>query len=65
MGDIIDMANDQAQLILDKQIAIAKGAKLDIFSNESDVCWECDAPVSDGRRWCSKECCEAAEKNGW
>ena len=65
MGDIIDFANDQAQLILDKQIALAKGAKLEIFPNESGLCWECDAPISDGRRWCSKECCEAAERSGW
>jgi hypothetical protein len=65
MADIADKANDQAQLILDKQIEIAKGAKLDIFPNESGQCWECDAPVSDGRRWCSVECCKAAEKNGW
>ena len=65
MADIADKANDQAQLILDKQIALAKGAKLDIFSNESGQCWECDAPVSDGRRWCSKECTESAERSGW
>jgi predicted amidophosphoribosyltransferase len=65
MPDVADFANDQAQLILDKQIEIAKGAKLDIFSNESGLCWECDAPISDGRRWCSKECAEVAEKNGW
>ena len=65
MGDIIDFANDQAQLILDKQIALAKGAKLEIFPNESGLCWECDAPISDGRRWCSKECAENAERNGW
>jgi hypothetical protein len=65
MGDIIDTANDQAQLILDKQIEIAKGSKLDIFQNDSGVCWECDAPVTDGRRWCSKECTESAERSGW
>lgn len=65
MADIADKANDQAQLILDKQIALAKGAKLDIFPNESGQCWECDAPVSDGRRWCSKECTESAERSGW
>ena len=62
MADIADKANDQAQLILDKQIEIAKGAKLDIFPNESGQCWECDAPVSDGRRWCSIECCRASER---
>lgn len=65
MADDIDKANDQAQLILDKQIALAKGAKLDIFPNESGLCWECDAPISDGRRWCSKECAEIAEHGGW
>jgi hypothetical protein len=65
MSDIIDVANEQAQLILDKQIAIAKGAKLDIFPNESGLCWECDSPISDGRRWCSKECAENAERSGW
>ena len=65
MADVADFANDQAQLILDKQIEIAKGAKLDIFPNESGQCWDCDAPVSDGRRWCSKECAENAERTGW
>ena len=65
MADIADRANDQAQLILEKQIEIAKGAKLDIFPNESGQCWDCDAPVSDGRRWCTKECSENAERNGW
>jgi hypothetical protein len=65
MSDIIDTANDQAQLILDKQIALAKGAKLEIFQNDSGKCWECDAPITDKRRWCSVECCKAAEKNGW
>ena len=65
MADDIDKANDQAQLILDVQIKLAKGVKLDIFSNESGLCWDCDAPVSDKRRWCSKECAEAAERSGW
>lgn len=65
MADIADKANDQAQLILDKQIEMAKGAKLDIFPNDSGLCWDCDAPITDKRRWCSKECAEAAEKNGW
>jgi hypothetical protein len=65
MADDIDKANDQAQLILDVQIKLAKGAKLDIFSNESGQCWECDSPISDGRRWCSKECAENAERSGW
>lgn len=65
MADIADKANDQAQLILDKQIEISRGKPVDIFQNESGVCWECDAPVSDGRRWCSVECCKAAERNGW
>ena len=65
MGDIIDVANEQAQLILDKQIALAKGVKLEIFQNDSGQCWECNNSVPDGRRWCSKECCKAAEKNGW
>jgi hypothetical protein len=65
MGDVIDKANEQAQLILEKQIELAKGAKLDIFSNESGQCWECDSPVTDNRRWCSKECAEMAERSGW
>lgn len=65
MSDVIDKANDQAQLILEKQIEMAKGVKLDIFSNDSGQCWECDSPVTDNRRWCSRECCEAAERSGW
>ena len=65
MADDIDKANDQAQLILDKQISLQRGEPLDIFQNHSGQCWECDAPVSDGRRWCSKECTESAERSGW
>ena len=55
MADIADLANDQAQMILDKQIAM-KRKDVDPFQNISGVCWECNAPVDDGRRWCSKEC---------
>ena len=62
MADIADKANDQAQLILDKQISLQRGEPLDIFQNDSGQCWECDAPVSDGRRWCSIECCRASER---
>ena len=47
MSDVIDKANDQAQLILEKQIEMAKGVQLDIFSNDSGQCWECDSPVTD------------------
>jgi len=67
MADIADKANDQAQLILEKQIELQRGSRqpLDIFQNDSGVCWECDAPVTDGRRWCSKECTESAERSGW
>ena len=65
MPDIIDVANDQAQLILDKQIALAKSAKLDIYQNNSGKCWECDAPIRDKRRWCSPDCAKVAERSGW
>jgi hypothetical protein len=61
MSDVIDTANDQAQLILDKQIALHRGVVVDVFQNESGQCWECDAPVIDGRRWCSTECRDASE----
>ena len=61
MADEIDKANDQAQLILDKQIAIVR-MDVNPFQNESGICWECDAPVTDGRRWCSIECCRASER---
>ena len=64
MADIADKANDQAQLILDKQIALQRGEPLDIYQNTSGVCWECDAPITDKRRWCSKECTESAERSG-
>lgn len=62
MSDVIDSANDQVQLILEKQIAIARGRPLNVFQNESGLCWECDAAVSDGRRWCSKECADRSER---
>ena len=62
MSDIIDDANNQVQHILDKQIAIARGKPLNVFQNESGMCWQCDAKVEDGRRWCSKECADRSEK---
>lgn len=61
MADEIDRANDQAQLILDKQIEMAKQNVVNPYQNESGQCWDCDAPVPDGRRWCSKECRDASE----
>ena len=65
MSDIIDVANAQAELILNKQIELQRGKPLDIFPNKSEKCWECATPVSDGRRWCSKECARVAEKKSW
>jgi hypothetical protein len=62
MSDVVDTANDQAQHILDKQIAIARGKPLNVFPNESNLCWECEAKVDDGRRWCSKECADRSDK---
>ncbi len=62
MADDIDKANDQAQLILDKQLAIARGKPINVFQNESGVCWECASKVDDGRRWCSKECADRSDK---
>ena len=43
MADEIDKANDQAQLILDKQIAIVR-QDVNPFQNESGICWSGDAP---------------------
>jgi len=60
MADEADMANDQAQMILDKQIKM-KRKDIDPFQNDSGVCWECASPVPDRRRWCSKECVTASE----
>lgn len=59
MADDIDVANDQAQMILDRQIALRR-KDINPFQNTSGLCWECAAPVSDGRRWCSKECRDAS-----
>ena len=61
MADVIDDANNQAQLILDKQIELVRMNVVNPYQNESGICWGCDAPVPDGRRWCSKECAEASE----
>jgi hypothetical protein len=61
MADEIDRANDQAQLILDKQIELARQNVVDPYQNVSKICWECDSPVPDGRRWCSSECARASE----
>jgi hypothetical protein len=60
MADDIDKANDQAQLILDAQIKLNK-KDVNPYANESGFCWECDAPVPDGRRWCSIECRDVSE----
>lgn len=61
MVDVCDVANDQAQTILEKQIALVIGEKLNAFPNVSGQCWECDTPVPDGRRWCSVECRDRSE----
>jgi hypothetical protein len=61
MADEIDRANDQAQLILDKQIELVRQNVVDPYQNVSGICWGCDAPVEDGRRWCSIECRDASE----
>jgi len=60
MADDIDRANDQAQMILDKRIELAKQNVVDPYQNISGQCWECNAPVEDGRRWCSTECRDAS-----
>lgn len=60
MADEADVANDQAQMILDKQIKM-KRKDVNPFQNSSGVCWECDQLVPDQRRWCSIECCAASE----
>lgn len=62
MSDVVDKANDQVDLIREKQIAIARGKSLNIFQNQSGLCWECSTPVDDGRRWCSKECAARSEQ---
>lgn len=61
MADEVDRANDQAQLILEKQIALARKNVVSVYQNESGICWECDTPVEDGRRWCSTECRDRSE----
>lgn len=61
MADEIDKANDQAQLILEKQIALVRRNVVNMYQNISGLCWECDTPVDDGRRWCSKECAQRSE----
>lgn len=61
MSDVIDDANDQVELIRARQIVIARGTPLNIFQNESGLCWECARPVPDKRRWCSPECCVASQ----
>ena len=65
MTDVVDKANAQAQLILAKQIELSRRQPLIIYPNVSGHCWECNAPVADSRRWCSKECTESAERSGW
>jgi len=61
MADEIDKANEQAQLILDKKIAIVRH-DINPYQNQSGICWECEQEVYDGRRWCSIECCRASER---
>jgi hypothetical protein len=61
MADEADLANDQSQMILDNQIKM-KRKDIDPFQNISGVCWGCNAPVEDGRRWCSIECRDAIDE---
>jgi RNA polymerase-binding transcription factor DksA len=60
-----DQADKTIEALLEARVRTASHAasSINIYANESGVCWECKAPVPDKRRWCSPECRQAAEKD--
>lgn len=76
MSRIEDLGVELEEALTEKRIvAIRRSAKIDT-SNESGLCWYCDAVLptideqqADGtikqvckQRWCDKSCCEGWEK---
>jgi len=57
MSDIIDDANEQAELILALQLRQRRKEG----QAPTGKCLWCDEPVADPRRWCDKECMEDYE----
>lgn len=62
MADEADLADIQQQLILDAQIAAAKGKPLDT-SNPSGECWYCFDMTGYERRFCDAQCCAGRSKD--
>ena len=56
MSDEIDRASDVEQIQRDSAIANARYSKTTIVS--TGECLQCEAELSDGRRWCDFDCCE-------
>lgn len=60
MADIIDMANDQAELILKHQLADVARARPGPVA--TGVCLFCGEDVEPGRRWCDGDHRDAWER---
>jgi hypothetical protein len=58
--DIIDQANQQADLLLQLQLNEAKRTKPGPLP--TGACLYCGEDVAPGRRWCDADCCSAWEK---
>lgn len=57
MSDIIDNANDTAELFL--RAAVSK-ARIDGAPPSTGRCFNCEEPVPSGLRWCDVDC-----RNDW
>jgi hypothetical protein len=60
MSDIIDDANDRAQLELERAIAAARGSN-GIEYAQTGACLNCETPV-EGAAFCDAECREDYER---
>ena len=54
MADDIDKACEREQL--DREIAIAVARKYALAVDATGFCLECDAALTDKKRWCDKSC---------
>lgn len=68
MADDIDHTDEILEFLMN---ATARAAALltektekNKFVNDSGLCWECQAPLPDKRRWCSPDCATIAEREG-
>jgi len=62
MADIIDMANDRAEMDLQRAVAAARNSN-GLEAAATGQCLHCGAHVRGDRRWCDTDCRDDWDRN--